>query len=183
MYIVRSRRAKILLLSSSIALIAYVLRRYRRYLILKKRHNNPEERSLTNSSSISTNNKRFLNQLLVLLRILVPRLRSDSSLLLITHLTTLISRTFLSIYFARLDGAIVKSLVQRNPRDFIRTISIFLLVAIPASFINSLIRFAESKLALAFRSKLTRYAYELYFRVRIHLFLSISFFSIISFTW
>jgi ABC-type uncharacterized transport system fused permease/ATPase subunit len=72
----------------------------------------------------------------------------------------------ISIYIARLDGAIVKSLVQRNPRDFIRTICIFLTVAIPASFINSFIRFAESKLALAFRSKLTHYAYELYFRVR-----------------
>jgi len=164
MYIIRSRQTKILLLSSSFALIIYFLRRYRRYLILKKRCNQ-QQQSVTNSSPISVN-KRFLNQLLVIIRILIPRLRSDSFILLVTHLTTLISRTFLSIYIARLDGAIVKSLVQRNPRDFIRTISIFLLVSIPASFINSLIRFAESKLALAFRSKLTRYAYESYFRVR-----------------
>jgi hypothetical protein len=164
MYIIRSRQTKILLLSSSFALIIYFLRRYRRYLILKKRCN-PQQQSVTNSLPISVN-KRFLNQLLVIIRILIPRLRSDSFILLITHLTTLVSRTFLSIYIARLDGAIVKSLVQRNPRDFIRTISIFLLVAIPASFINSLIRFAESKLASAFRSKLTRYAYESYFHVR-----------------
>ncbi|CAF4914000.1 unnamed protein product, partial [Rotaria sp. Silwood2] len=95
---------------------------------------------------------------------LIPRLRSDSFFLLIAHLTTLITRTFLSIYIAHLDGAIVKSLVQRNPRDFLRTISIFLVFAVPASFINSAIRFAESKLALAFRTKLTRYAYEAYFR-------------------
>jgi len=165
MYIIRSRQTKILLLSSSFALIIYFLRRYRRYLILKKRCNPQQQQSVINSLPISVN-KRFLNQLLVIIRILIPHLRSDSFILLITHLTTLISRTFLSIYIARLDGAIVKSLVQRNPRDFIRTISIFLLVAIPASFINSLIRFAESKLALAFRSKLTRYAYESYFRVR-----------------
>jgi ABC-type uncharacterized transport system fused permease/ATPase subunit len=163
MYITHSRRTKILLLSSSFALIIYFLRRYRRYLILKKRCT--QQQSVSNNSPISVN-KRFLNQLLVIIRILIPRLRSDSFILLVTHLTTLISRTFLSIYIARLDGAIVKSLVQRNPRDFIRTISIFLLVSIPASFINSLIRFVESKLALAFRSKLTRYAYESYFRVR-----------------
>jgi len=170
MYIVRSHRTKILLLSSSIALIIYLLRRYRRYLILKKR------RIVHNNSPISVN-KQFFNQLLVIIRILIPRLRSDSFALLITHLTTLVSRTFLSIYIAHLDGAIVKSLVQRKPRDFIRTISIFLIVAIPASFINSLIRFAESKLALAFRSKLTRYAYESYFRVRCSFFLSIIFLS------
>ena len=157
MLTVCSRRTKILLFSSSLAVFAYLLRRYRRYLIRK--------RSVVTNSSISLN-KRFLNQLLVIIRILIPRLRSDSFALLIVHLTTLISRTFLSIYIARLDGAIVKSLVQRNPRDFIRTISIFLAVALPASFINSLIRFAESKLALAFRSKLTRHAYESYFRVR-----------------
>jgi ABC-type uncharacterized transport system fused permease/ATPase subunit len=153
------RRTKILLVSSSFGFLVYLLRRYRRYL--KKSVSNIP----SSSSSISVN-KRFLNQLIVIIRILIPRLRSDSFFLLVTHLTTLLSRTFLSIYIARLDGAIVKSLVQRNLRDFIRTISIFLLVSIPASFINSLIRFAESKLALAFRSKLIRYAYQSYFHVR-----------------
>ena len=154
MYILHSRRTKILLLSSSCALIAYLLRRY---LLLKKR------RTLSSTSV----NKRFYNQLGVIIRILIPRLRSDSFVLLVTHISTLITRTFLSIYIARLDGAIVKSLVQRKPRDFIRTLCIFLIVTIPASFINSLIRFAESKLALAFRSQLIRYAYDSYFRVRV----------------
>lgn len=80
-------------------------------------------------------------------------------------MTTLITRTFLSIYLAHIDGAVVKSLVQRSPRDFLRAISIFLAVAVPSSFVNSFIRFAENKLALAVRSRLTRHAYEAYFRV------------------
>ncbi|CAF1993907.1 unnamed protein product [Rotaria magnacalcarata] len=163
-----SRRTKIFIFSSSFALIIYLIRRYRRYLRLKKSFKLVQSQktslmSITLPSSIGIN-KRFFNQLLVIIKILIPRLRSDSFVLFITHLTALISRTFLSVYIARLDGAIVKSLVQRNPRDFIRTISIFLTVAIPASFINSFIKFAESKLALAFRSKLTRYAYDSYFR-------------------
>ena len=173
MYSIRSRRAKILLVSSSFALIAYLIRRYRRYLILKKRRS-----LLIPRGQISTNvtpslplsikkalNKQFFHQLRVLIRILIPRLRSDSCLILIMHLTTLMIRTFLSIYIAHLDGAIVKSLVQRNTYNFLRAISIFVAVAIPTSFINSLIRFAESKLSLAFRTKLTRHAYEAYFRV------------------
>ncbi|CAF3025200.1 unnamed protein product [Rotaria sp. Silwood2] len=171
MNIVRSRRTKILFFSSSFALIIYLLRRYRRYLILNKHFKlaQPQKESIPNilsssSSSLISINKRFFNQLLVIIRILIPRLRSDTFILLITHLTTLITRTFLSIYIARLDGTIVKSLVQRSSRKLIRTITIFLIVAIPASFINSLIKYAESKLALAFRSKLTSYAYESYFR-------------------
>ncbi|CAF0823163.1 unnamed protein product [Rotaria sordida] len=167
---IRSRRLKILLLSSSFALIAYLIRRYRRYLILKKRQSLTISRKESSTNVIpplsikKTINKQFFHQLQVIVRILIPRLRSDSFFLLIVHLTTLITRTFLSIYIAHLDGAIVKSLVQRNPRDFLRTISIFIAVAIPASFINSAIRFAESKLALAFRTKLSRHAYEAYFR-------------------
>ncbi|UJR08556.1 hypothetical protein I4U23_012817 [Adineta vaga] len=148
-----SRRTKVLFFSSACALIIYLLRRYRRYLILK--------RKLQRSDSA---NKRFYHQLLRLLPILIPRLRSDSCALLAIYLTTLVSRTFLSISIAHIDGSIVKSLVQRNHRDFLRTIGIFLLVSIPASFINSFIRFVESKLALAFRTKLTHHAYAAYFR-------------------
>ena len=149
MLIVGSNRLKYVLLSSSFVALIYLLRRYRS--IRKKR-----------ATSL---NSKFIRQLLHLTRILIPRLRSDSCLLIITHLSTLIIRTFLSIYFARIDGAIVKSLVQRNPKDFVRAVSNFLLVAVPASFVNSFIRYAESKLALAFRSKLIDHAYQAYFRV------------------
>jgi ATP-binding cassette subfamily D (ALD) protein 2 len=171
MFSVRSRRAKILLLSSSFALITYVIRRYRRYLILKKRRSITSRREETppNDNGSPTIrkalNKRFFHQIRELLRILIPSIRSDSFVILITHLTTLMTRTFLSVYIAHLDGAIVKSLVQRNSLDFIRAISIFIAVAVPASFINSFIRFAEAKLALAFRTKLTHHAYEAYFHV------------------
>lgn len=172
MFSVRSRRAKILLLSSSFALITYLIRRYRRHLLLKKRRllNARREESpttnVTSSSSIrKTINKQFFHQIREILRILIPNIKTDSFALLVTHLATLMTRTFLSIYIAYLDGAIVKSLVQRSPKDFIRAISIFIAVSVPASFINSLIRYAESKLALAFRSRLARHAYEAYFRV------------------
>lgn len=173
MFSIRSRRAKFLLLSSSFGLIIYLIRRYRRYVILKKRQalTTRQEETRSNANGISptlrkTINRQFFHQIRVLIRIIVPSVRSDSFLLLVTHLTTLITRTFLSIYLAHIDGAVVKSLVQRNPKDFLRAIGVFLAVAVPSSFVNSFIRFAEAKLALALRSRLTRHAYEAYFRVR-----------------
>ncbi|CAF0940732.1 unnamed protein product [Adineta ricciae] len=171
MYSLRSRRAKILLFSSSFAVIAYLIRRYRRSALLKKRRALviSKESRTTDASSPSSPirnalNKQFYHQLRALIRILIPNVKSDSFALLILHLTTLITRTFLSIYIAHLDGAIVKSLVQRNPRQFFRTICTFIGVAVPASFINSSIRFIESKLSLALRTRLTQHAYEAYFK-------------------
>ena len=109
-------------------------------------------------------NREFLYQLLKLLRVSIPSPLSKEFALLVLHTASLVSRTFLSIYVAQLDGRIVKSIVEQNPRLFLQHCINWLLVAIPATFINSLIRFLECKLALAIRTRLVDYAYLLYFR-------------------
>lgn len=109
-------------------------------------------------------NQVFFRQLLKLLRVSIPSLLSKEFVLLILHTASLVSRTFLSIYVAQLDGRIVKSIVETNPRHFLQHCISWLLVAIPATFVNSLIRFLECKLALAIRTRLVNYAYLLYFR-------------------
>lgn len=106
----------------------------------------------------------FIVQLIKLIRIMVPGFRTIEVALLILHTLSLISRTFLSIYVANLEGHVVKYIVRRDLVNFSWMMSKWLLVALPATFINSLIRFLESQLALAFRTRLVRYAYELYFK-------------------
>ena len=105
----------------------------------------------------------FLKQLLKLIRISIPSIWSKEFSLFVLHSASLVARTFLSIYVAQLDGRLVKTTVEGNVPKFCGLIVKWILVAVPATFINSLIRYLESKLALALRTRLVDHTYKLYF--------------------
>ncbi|KAI8120084.1 ATP-binding cassette sub-family D member 2 [Lucilia cuprina] len=109
-------------------------------------------------------NKEFVNQLTTLLKIMIPKPFCYETGLLSVHTLCLISRTFLSIYVAALEGAIVKYIVRKDVRQFAIVLLKWFGIAIPATFVNSMIRFLESKLSLAFRTRLVRHSYRLYFK-------------------
>lgn len=119
---------------------------------------------LFNIRNLTGINVDFVVQLIKLLRIMVPRMASAEVLLLVTHTCSLMARTFLSVYVAHLEGQVVKYIVRRDLAQFAALLSRWLLIAVPATFLNSLIRFLEAKLALRFRARLVEYAYRLYFK-------------------
>lgn len=106
----------------------------------------------------------FILQFIKLTRIMIPTLICTETLLLSGHTLFLILRTFLSIYVANLEGAIVKYIVRKDPTNFIKQLLKWFGVAIPATFINSMIRYLECRIALSFRSRLVEHSYKLYFK-------------------
>jgi ATP-binding cassette subfamily D (ALD) protein 2 len=96
-------------------------------------------------------NLQFVMQLRKLIEIMIPSLVCYETGLLSVHTLCLISRTFLSIYVAAMEGAIVKYIVRKDVKNFVWMLLKWFGIAIPATFINSMIRYLENKLALAFR--------------------------------
>ncbi|XP_014467398.1 PREDICTED: ATP-binding cassette sub-family D member 1 [Dinoponera quadriceps] len=106
--------------------------------------------------------RAFLRQLLMLLRIMVPGWRSRETGLLACATLTLLARTFLSVYVAELEGQIVKRIVLRDVQGFSHMLARWFAIALPATFVNSAIRYLEGRLALSFRERLVKYAYKMY---------------------
>jgi ATP-binding cassette subfamily D (ALD) long-chain fatty acid import protein len=107
-------------------------------------------------------NLAFLHQFLSLLSIMVPRWNSKEAGLLVSHGAFLMLRTYMSLVVARLDGEIVRDLVAGNGKMFLWGLVKWLGLGGFASYTNSMIKFLEAKVSIAFRTRLTRYIHDLY---------------------
>ena len=84
-------------------------------------------------------NREFLIKLLRLLKIVIPGWRSKELRLVISHSVFLLVRTLISLYVAELDGKLVSSLVRGKGKEFLKGIVWWMIVAIPATFTNSMV--------------------------------------------
>ncbi|KAL4785337.1 ABC transporter transmembrane region 2-domain-containing protein [Aspergillus varians] len=107
-------------------------------------------------------NLAFLHQFLSLGSIMVPRWGSKETGLLMGHGVFLLLRTYLSLLIARLDGEIVRDLVAGKGRAFTWGIIKWCGIGTLASYTNAMIKFLQSKVSIAFRTRLTRYIHDLY---------------------
>jgi ATP-binding cassette subfamily D (ALD) long-chain fatty acid import protein len=107
-------------------------------------------------------NLAFLHQILSLMSIMIPRWNSKEAGLLVSHSAFLMLRTYMSLVVARLDGEIVRDLVAGNGKMFLWGLLKWLGLGGFASYTNAMIKFLECKVAIAFRTRLTRYVHDLY---------------------
>lgn len=107
-------------------------------------------------------NSKFLNQIIIIWRILIPKFYSKNTSLLLSQCFFLILRTWLSLIVAKLDGQLVKNLISGNGKKFVRDLVYWILIAFPASYTNAAIKYLTSRLSLSFRTNLIRYIHDMY---------------------
>ncbi|EFW16378.1 hypothetical protein D8B26_005721 [Coccidioides posadasii str. Silveira] len=107
-------------------------------------------------------NREFLRNLARLLRIVIPGWKSKEFRLLLSHSVFLVLRTLLSLYVAELDGKLVSSLVRGKGREFLLGLVWWMMVAVPATFTNSMLSYHQCQLALQYRKRLTEYVQNEY---------------------
>ncbi|KAL6891966.1 ABC transporter transmembrane region 2 domain-containing protein [Trichoderma evansii] len=107
-------------------------------------------------------NLAFLHQFLSLMSIMIPRWSSKEAGLLLSHGVFLMLRTYLSLVVARLDGELVRDLVAGQGKAFLWGIVKWCGLGTFASYTNAMIKFLESKVSIAFRTRLTRYIHDIY---------------------
>lgn len=110
-------------------------------------------------------NAQFLQQLRKLLPICIPSVYSREFGLLMTLAVVLLGRTWLDIWFSAFNGEVVKAIVTRNKREFVRKAVIeFGLMMWPMAVVNSMLKLTINSLAISFRSRLTSHAHEQYLK-------------------
>ncbi|KAF2668556.1 hypothetical protein BT63DRAFT_374719 [Microthyrium microscopicum] len=154
-----------------LTLIVAVLQRIRSAISEQRAAVRPtKSRTALGSGSVQDPHKRkkveldreFFKNLFRLLKIVIPGWKSKEFRLLISHSIFLVLRTLLSLYVAELDGKLVSNLVRGKGKDFLWGLVWWMMVAVPATFTNSMLSYHQAKLALRYRTRLTNYIHNKY---------------------
>jgi ATP-binding cassette subfamily D (ALD) protein 3 len=108
--------------------------------------------------------KEFRSRIVELMKVVVPSWHCDEAKILVILTVLLVSRTYLSIWLAKVNGRVVKTIVGRDFNMFLKRIAELLVFAVPASSINSGLDFFNKKLGLMFRKRLSKHFFESYLK-------------------
>ena len=133
----RSRISKAVTLTLIVALIYRVHNAISEQKAAVARGQNKRQKS-GDKKKVELNREFFVN-LIRLLKIVIPGWRSKELRLIISHSVFLVLRTLLSLYVAELDGKLVSSLVRGKGKDFLTGLVWWMIVAVPATFTNSMV--------------------------------------------
>jgi len=153
----------------SLAFIFFkIIKKFARFFskLLSKKSNETNSNNNSNTKNTPNLNGQFLKEFSYLLKIMFPKFFSRQIGLLTMHSMVLVFRTFLSIYVAKLEGALTKNIVKKDSYEFGKYLVYWLLIALPATTSNSLIKYLESKLDLSLKTELVNKSLNHYFNNR-----------------
>lgn len=107
-------------------------------------------------------NKHFFERLWTLIKVVIPTpfCREVGEMAVLTALLWV--RTVLTLRIAELTGSNAEALVSRNSQKFVRGVITLAILAVPASIVNSGIKYISSLLQLNMRQRLSRHLHDLY---------------------
>jgi len=104
----------------------------------------------------------FFRRLAKIVKICIPSFRSKEFLSLLYLTALLFARTMLSVSIAEIAGKNAQNLVARKWKEMGQGVLKFALVSVPASFVNSSLKYETDMLALRFRKRLSEYVHKEY---------------------
>ncbi len=108
--------------------------------------------------------KLFLKRINKLLKIVFPRLMCQQTVCMLVLSVSLVMRTLMSIRLAEIQGKVVKSIIERNGRKFLRQITVLFLFSLPSSAVNSMLDYLNKKMGILFRRELNGYFNKKYLK-------------------
>ncbi|KYQ92710.1 ABC transporter D family protein [Tieghemostelium lacteum] len=116
----------------------------------------PQKRNVTRVDGV------FFRRLGKIIRIVIPSLKSKEFMSLMYLTALLLARTMLSVTIAEIAGKNAQNLVARKWKEMREGVLKFALVSIPASFVNSSLKYETDMLALRFRKRLSEHVHREY---------------------
>ncbi|ETV69807.1 hypothetical protein, variant [Aphanomyces astaci] len=107
-------------------------------------------------------NNDFLGRFMRLFRIIVPGLWTPEVAYALLVAGLLTARTTFDITILHMMTSIERAIISGSRKDFVHHLSRFLLVMLPVSVVNCLLKYGQTELSLRFRTRLSTYLYTKY---------------------
>jgi ATP-binding cassette subfamily D (ALD) protein 3 len=137
------------------------LRKMKQKAAKRESSESAEDKAVSSRKSVAVN-RHFFERLWTLAKVVVPSpfCREVREMVILTVLLWI--RTVLTLRIADLTGRNAEALVSRNSQKFVRGVITLAVLAVPASIVNSGIKYISTVLQLNMRQRLSRHLHDLY---------------------
>ncbi|CAF1223102.1 unnamed protein product [Rotaria sordida] len=155
------------MLASSMALSYWVTVKWlreRSKQLLAKDINSSIKSHLTKQDQNVAVDKKFFRKLIVLLKILIPRVFCGESLFLVLVAISLVARTYADVWMIHTTTSVESAIIGRSSILFKECLSRFAYAMPLLAFVNNALKYTVDELKLRFRKRLSLHLYDQYLK-------------------